>query len=514
MLYTRCPDCKTTFRITAEALSKAGGQVRCGRCACVFDAYAELRERQGDADVETGTHPVAAPDGEPGTDPGDRSETPPAAAEPDEAEPFGPRQPDDGQDRSNDSRSRSDNQGQPDDDAFDGVTVADVMAGIESVAEDVDDEPAGTAEHGFAGTAEGVDEAAGTAAAAGEPGTDMDRAADRHDSDAHPVAKHQTPGAPEDAASVAAAALKRAAAPYRAADADRSAAANRNAGAKHDDIARFGAKHVDAKRADARHADAKRAGPKAADLKGADLKAADPKAAEPKVADPKSVGAAKAGSSPHGGAKHGAKSGSNAAVAEPGEENESAAASEWHLASRAPASRRSKTWLAASIVAALTLALQVTHFFRAEIAGAAIVGPLLQDAYALIGANVTPRWDVEQYRVVDWVAAAEPGPDGRGSLKIAARIRNQGPNPQPYPHVHVQLMDRWDAAVGSRVFAPAEYLPPGTRTDRLMTPGATARAELDVVDPGPDAYGFELDVCVESGADRLRCSADPVFQGQ
>src|SRR5690606_27854799 len=36
----------TTFRITPEALGKAAGQVRCGRCACVFDAYTALTEHE------------------------------------------------------------------------------------------------------------------------------------------------------------------------------------------------------------------------------------------------------------------------------------------------------------------------------------------------------------------------------------------------------------------------------------------------------------------------------------
>lgn len=39
MLYTRCPACMTTFRITADALGEAGGQVRCGRCETVFNAH-------------------------------------------------------------------------------------------------------------------------------------------------------------------------------------------------------------------------------------------------------------------------------------------------------------------------------------------------------------------------------------------------------------------------------------------------------------------------------------------
>jgi predicted Zn finger-like uncharacterized protein len=41
MLLTRCPECDTTFRVTDETLKKASGQVRCGRCASVFNAYAE-----------------------------------------------------------------------------------------------------------------------------------------------------------------------------------------------------------------------------------------------------------------------------------------------------------------------------------------------------------------------------------------------------------------------------------------------------------------------------------------
>lgn len=37
-LITRCPDCSTAFRASAEQLSARDGQVRCGRCGRVFDA--------------------------------------------------------------------------------------------------------------------------------------------------------------------------------------------------------------------------------------------------------------------------------------------------------------------------------------------------------------------------------------------------------------------------------------------------------------------------------------------
>jgi hypothetical protein len=44
-----------------------------------------------------------------------------------------------------------------------------------------------------------------------------------------------------------------------------------------------------------------------------------------------------------------------------------------------------------------------------------------------------------------------------------------------------------------------------------MAPGETARAQLEVVDPGPDAYGFELDVCIEVETRVLSCGSDKVF---
>lgn len=40
--YTRCPACKTVFRVTVQQLAIRAGQVRCGQCQTVFDGNAEL----------------------------------------------------------------------------------------------------------------------------------------------------------------------------------------------------------------------------------------------------------------------------------------------------------------------------------------------------------------------------------------------------------------------------------------------------------------------------------------
>jgi predicted Zn finger-like uncharacterized protein len=41
-LVTRCPQCRTLFRVTPPQLQAASGQVRCGRCTHVFDGYGAL----------------------------------------------------------------------------------------------------------------------------------------------------------------------------------------------------------------------------------------------------------------------------------------------------------------------------------------------------------------------------------------------------------------------------------------------------------------------------------------
>jgi uncharacterized protein DUF3426 len=169
-----------------------------------------------------------------------------------------------------------------------------------------------------------------------------------------------------------------------------------------------------------------------------------------------------------------------------------------------------RLWRAGAALALLLLVAQAVHFSRAELASGESLGPWIQRAYRTFGAPITPRWDIEQYQILDWVAAAEPNTRGLGALEITARIHNRGPRRQPHPQIKLQLKDRYEETVGSRVFHPAEYLNAAT-ADAMMSAGDTAQAHITVVDPGPDAYGFELDVCVEAEADELTCGNDEVF---
>ncbi len=178
------------------------------------------------------------------------------------------------------------------------------------------------------------------------------------------------------------------------------------------------------------------------------------------------------------------------------------------LQAQGDASTRSYVWTLSSIALALALALQVVHHFRVPLASETLIGPVVRGSYALFGVDLMPEWDLDQYEILNWVATEA----GLGNLRITAQIRNNGPRTQPYPHIHLELKDRWEAVVGSRVFEPVEYLQPETDISSPMVAGVTVPADFAVVDPGQDAYGFELDVCIQRNAGWLSCASEQVFE--
>lgn len=60
-MYTHCPHCDTYFRVSREQLQASSGQVRCGRCQRVFDAFATLTSQLPTAAGENARSPISPP---------------------------------------------------------------------------------------------------------------------------------------------------------------------------------------------------------------------------------------------------------------------------------------------------------------------------------------------------------------------------------------------------------------------------------------------------------------------
>ena len=49
-MFTQCPDCQTTFRVSADVLQQADGRVRCGGCGIAFSALDHLSKDDANTD--------------------------------------------------------------------------------------------------------------------------------------------------------------------------------------------------------------------------------------------------------------------------------------------------------------------------------------------------------------------------------------------------------------------------------------------------------------------------------
>ena len=87
---------------------------------------------------------------------------------------------------------------------------------------------------------------------------------------------------------------------------------------------------------------------------------------------------------------------------------------------------------------------------------------------------------------------------------LRASIVNRATYAQPFPLLRLVLQDRFGGTLGTRDIAPADYLP-GTGSHGLLQPGERADAVIRIVDPGTEAVGFELDICLPAQGG-VRCA--------
>ena len=159
-------------------------------------------------------------------------------------------------------------------------------------------------------------------------------------------------------------------------------------------------------------------------------------------------------------------------------------------------------WAVGAAILAVALAVQVIHAERDRLIGNPAVGPLLARVYSLVGLPLLAPTDLSAYELRQWGATSDPAQAGR--LLLRASIVNRAGYAQPYPLLRLALQDRFGTTIGVRDVEPVDYLP-GTGAGTLLEPGQRADAEVRIVDPGKDAVGFEMDVCLAKSG-RVHCA--------
>lgn len=169
-----------------------------------------------------------------------------------------------------------------------------------------------------------------------------------------------------------------------------------------------------------------------------------------------------------------------------------------------------KAWMAAAVLLALLLCVQLIHANRGWIAAHAPLRGSLRGLYAAMGVSVAVPANLSAYQLRQWGVTGEPG--ANGTLRVRASILNTAAQLQPYPLLRVTLANRFGAKIGTRDFEPAEYM--GKPVARMLAPGERADATLDIVDPGKDAEGFEIDVCIRGVEQKIACAGDTATQAK
>jgi predicted Zn finger-like uncharacterized protein len=164
-------------------------------------------------------------------------------------------------------------------------------------------------------------------------------------------------------------------------------------------------------------------------------------------------------------------------------------------------------WSLGGFVLAAVLAAQVIHHFRQDLVRHPQIGPPLRAAYERLGLDLMPNWDLAAFELRQWGNAADAAAEGR--MVVRASLTNRAGFAQPHPILRLELEDRFGATVATRDFEPADYLKNPSQATRLIAPGSSSEAELLLADPGRDAVGYRLDVCLRESASLLRCARGP-----
>jgi predicted Zn finger-like uncharacterized protein len=159
-------------------------------------------------------------------------------------------------------------------------------------------------------------------------------------------------------------------------------------------------------------------------------------------------------------------------------------------------------WVAGVAVLAFLLLLQVIHSQRDALVESPALGPAVARVYAFLGLSVMAPTDLSAYELRQWGAASDPNEADR--LILRASIVNRATYAQPFPLLRLTLQDRFGGTLRQGDIQPADYLP-GAGVGGLLGPGERADALIRIVDPGSEAVGFELDICLPAKGG-VRCA--------
>jgi len=141
---------------------------------------------------------------------------------------------------------------------------------------------------------------------------------------------------------------------------------------------------------------------------------------------------------------------------------------------------------------AVLLAVQILLADRARLAAQPGWRPWIESLCGIAGCALPPWHEPSAFTMLD--RDVRPVAHESGQLRVQASFRNDARWAQAWPWLQLSLSDADGRIIGSRVFAPAEYLGHAPGAPGVLTPGQSARIDFRVREPaaGTAAFSFEF----------------------
>ena len=158
-------------------------------------------------------------------------------------------------------------------------------------------------------------------------------------------------------------------------------------------------------------------------------------------------------------------------------------------AEAAPPAPRWQWGLVAGLV--VLLALQIAVADRARLAADAGSRPWIAGLCSVLRCSL-PAWQ-EPSAFSMTSRDVRPVPGGPGALQVQASFRNDARWAQGWPSLRLSLSDADGRVIGTRVFAPADYLDPAADAAVLLEPGQSAQIAFRVREPAASTVAFTFE---------------------
>ena len=161
-------------------------------------------------------------------------------------------------------------------------------------------------------------------------------------------------------------------------------------------------------------------------------------------------------------------------------------------------------WGVSAVVLLVLLALQLINANRLTLSETAVIGPSLGAVYGALGHPLQAAPQPSSWVISNISVTSDP--ETPGALSITGSLQNHADFAQAWPLLRVELTDRYGDALRARDFTASEYLP-ANRPATWLGSGIATHFRIDVVDPGPDAVGFQVQACLNMDNQR-QCASN------